>query len=82
MAEFRARAIDIAGSKLHHTKTPKFDIWPDLDPKLKVNLKILSMLWEDLAELLNVASRGTMRPLVLEIAGGRIRPPMRSWVRK
>ena len=26
LAEFRATAIDIAGPKLHHTETSKFDI--------------------------------------------------------
>ena len=41
LAESRAKAIDIADPRLHHTETSKLDICPDLDPKLKVNLKIL-----------------------------------------
>ena len=58
LAEFRANAIDIAGLGLHHTEASKFDLWPDLDPRLKVNLKILSMLWGDLVKSLQKPPRG------------------------
>ena len=33
MAEFGAKAIDIAGHRHHHTETSKFGRRPDLDPR-------------------------------------------------
>ena len=58
LTEFRAKAIDIAGPRLHHTKTSKIDLWPDLDPRFKVNLKIISTLWRDLVERFRTPHRG------------------------
>ena len=58
MTEFRAKAIDIAGRRLHHIGTSKFDLGPDLDPRVEGNLKILSMLWEDLVEGFRAPPRG------------------------
>ena len=54
LAEFRARAIDIAGPGLHHKETSKFDI----DRTFKVNLKILSMLRGDLVGNFRTLPRG------------------------
>ena len=50
LAEFRAKAIDNAGPMLHHIETSKFDVLPDLDPRVEVKLKISSMLVSDLVE--------------------------------
>ena len=58
LAEFRAEAIDIAGPWLHHTETSKFDLRPDLDPRVELNLKIWSMLWGDLVESFLMLPRG------------------------
>ena len=38
-AEFRAKPIDITGPRLRHTGTSKFNVWPDLDLRVKLNLK-------------------------------------------
>ena len=44
---FEQNTIDIAGPMLRHTGTSKFDLLPELDPSFQINLKILSILWED-----------------------------------
>ena len=42
LAKFRAKTINIIGPRLFHTETSKSDHLPDLDPRLKVNLKVKS----------------------------------------
>ena len=88
LAEFRAKAIDIAGSRLHLNEMSKFDLWPNLDPRFKVNIKILSMLWRYLVESFRTPPcdwRGSIRQLIHELAGKGSDPPppppRRSWVR-
>ena len=83
LGEFWAKATDIAGPGLHHTETSKFDLWPDLDPKLKVNLKILSMLWEELVENFRTPPRGVRYDHWFsreQGRGDRIRPPLHAVV--
>ena len=66
LAEFRAKGIDIAGPRLHHTETSKLNLCPDLDPRLKIHLKVLSTPWgRSRGELSNAASRGSIQPLFL-----------------
>ena len=50
LTQFRAKAIDIAGPRLHHTEPSKLYVSPDIGPRSVVNLKALSMLWGGLAE--------------------------------
>ena len=42
LAEFRAKAIGIAGPRLHYTAKSKFDLWQNLDSRVELNLKILT----------------------------------------
>ena len=58
LAEFRAKTIDIARHRLRHTETSIFDLWHDLDPRLKVNLKISNIFWKDLVESFRTSPRG------------------------
>ena len=58
LGEFRAKAIDTAGPRLHHTETSKFGLLSDVDPELKINLKILSMFWGDIVESFRTPHRG------------------------
>ena len=43
---------------LHHTETTKFELRYDFDQILKVNPKILSMAWGNLAETFRTPPRG------------------------
>ena len=75
MAEFPAKTIDIAVPRLRQTEKSKSDLSPILDQRLKVNLKY-ALERSRIRELSNAASRGSVRPLVLEKAGGgATRPP-------
>ena len=70
---FEQKTINITDPRFRHTETSKFDSWPDLDPRLKVNLRILSMHWKDLVESFRTPPRGaSIRPLVLKITGGGV----------
>ena len=67
-------------------KRQKFDLWPDLDPRVEVNLKILSMLWWDLVESFRTPPHGARYDhwFLRQQEGGGSDPtsPRRSWVRK
>ena len=82
-AEFRAKAIDIAGPRLHHTETSKFKLWPRLDPTDEVNLKTLSMLWGDLVRAFEGRLVGIDTTIGSQDSGGggRVRPaPGGPWL--
>ena len=63
----------------HHTKTSKFDLWPYLDSRFKINLKILSMLLGELVESFRTSPRGDRfdTTIGLKMAGrwGESAPP-------
>ena len=59
LVEFRSKVIDIASPSLHHTDTPKFDIQPELGLRVELNIKTVSMLWEDLVESFLMRRRGS-----------------------
>ena len=53
------KTIDMAGPRLRHIEASKFDRWPDLDPRLKLDFKVLSMIWKDLLKSFRTPLPGT-----------------------